>query len=364
MPTKPFQPDYRNLVDAARRKRPTRLPLYEHNVYPNVLEAATGISFAHLRAGDATDQREYFRRYAQSLASLGYDVVPFEGCVTELVQGGEALCGRAPALFSSVEEIERWPWDDFQRRYFERFGASFEALAESLPPGMKAVAGVGNGVFETIQDFVPLTELAYLEADDPDAYALLWQKVADLLVATWRAFLGLADDSPRTASGAAYGDAFCLLRMGDDLGFKSSLLLRPETIRQHIIPAYARVTALARAVDKPFLLHSCGCIFDVMEDLLTDARIDAKHSNEDQIAPFADWLERYGDRIALFGGIDMDFLCRESPQAIGERVREVIRAAAPYPGFALGSGNQIAEYVPPEGFLAMVNAVRECRGDY
>ncbi|MDR1030283.1 MAG: hypothetical protein LBL76_05370 [Treponema sp.] len=46
---------------------------------------------------------------------------------------------------------------------------------------------------------------------------------------------------------------------------------------------------------KPFLLHSCGCIFKVMDDLIA-ARIDAKHSNEDAIAP-------YGRRIGNFGGL-------------------------------------------------------------
>lgn len=358
-----FKPDYRNLVDAARRRRPARLPLYEHNVYPNVLEAAKGTSFATLASGDAADKREYFRRYAAALSSLGYDTLSFEGGVNALVQNNEGLCGRAAPLFSSRAEIEAWPWHDFPRRYFERWGAYFEAMAESLPPGMKAVAGVGNGLFEVIQDFVPLTDLCYLEADDPDAFDLLWRRVGDLLVSVWRRFAGLEPDSPRMASGAAYGDAFCLFRMGDDLGFKSSLLLKPETVRRWVIPAYARIVEVAHAVGKPFLLHSCGRIFEVMEDIIEIAGIDAKHSNEDQIAPFGEWLARYGGRIAVFGGIDMDFLCRESPEAIRERVRACLAAAAPYPGFALGSGNQIADYVPPAGFLAMVEAVREARGE-
>ena len=28
-----------------------------------------------------------------------------------------------------------------------------------------------------------------------------------------------------------------------------------------------------------------------------------------KIAPFAQWIERYNDRIGLFGGIDVDLLC-------------------------------------------------------
>ncbi|HUX12313.1 MAG TPA: uroporphyrinogen decarboxylase family protein [Spirochaetia bacterium] len=346
-----FRPDYRNLVDALHRKRPRRLPLYEHNVYPNVLEAIIGRQFSGLASGDAADKREYFRTYSAALSELGYDVVPFEGCIVELVQGGEALCGRAGALFGSLEQIEEYDWDGLVENYFRRFGPDFEALAESLPAGMMAVAGVGNGVFECIQDFVPMTDLAYLEADDPEAYELLWSKVADLLAAIWKQFI------PR------YGDSYCAFRMGDDLGFKSSLLIRPQTIRKHIIPAYRRIADLCHREGKPFLLHSCGRIFEVMDDIIAGARIDGKHSNEDTIAPFSEWLARYGDRVALFGGIDMDLLCRESPAVITERVGDLLEEAKPYPGFALGSGNQIAEYVPPAGFVAMVEAARRFRGE-
>jgi uroporphyrinogen decarboxylase len=161
-----------------------------------------------------------------------------------------------------------------------------------------------------------------------------------------------------------YGSAFCIFRMGDDLGFKSSLLIKPETIRTYVVPAYRRVVDLAHAAGKPFVLHSCGCIFDVMDDIIGVGGIDAKHSNEDAIAPFGDWLRRYGHKIALFGGIDMDLLCRETPANVERHVMDLLEEARPYPGFALGSGNQIADYVPPEGFIAMTEAVRRFRGDY
>ena len=54
---------------------------------------------------------------------------------------------------------------------------------------MKIVGGVGNGVFESIQDFVPFTELAYLQADDPELYSDLWIKIGDSFVAIWKQFL-------------------------------------------------------------------------------------------------------------------------------------------------------------------------------
>ena len=60
---------------------------------------------------------------------------------------------------------------------------------------------------------------------------------------------------------------FVFFRMGDDLGFKTSPLLAPATIRTHLVPQYKRVVDLIHGNGKKFLLHSCGNIFDIMEDL-------------------------------------------------------------------------------------------------
>jgi hypothetical protein len=66
-------------------------------------------------------------------------------------------------------------------------------------------------------------------------------------------------------------------------------MLDPDIIRQHIIPQYRRIIDLVHFSDKKFLLHSCGKIFPVMDDII-EMGIDAKHSNEDQIAPFMLWI--------------------------------------------------------------------------
>jgi len=101
-----------------------------------------------------------------------------------------------------------------------------------------------------------------------------------------------------------------------------------------------------------------------MDELIEIINIDAKHSNEDVIVPFQDWLERYGDRIGLFGGIDMDILCQKSEDDIRRYVLNVLDYSSNYHGIAFGSGNSIPDYVPTKGYLAMVNAIREYRGDF
>ncbi len=160
-----------------------------------------------------------------------------------------------------------------------------------------------------------------------------------------------------------YSHAFVACRFGDDLGFKSSLLTNPTTLRQHVFPTYKRVIDLVHGSERPFLFHSCGCIFEVMDDIL-ELGIDAKHSNEDGIAPFDRWIEDYGWQIGLLGGFDMDFLCTKSPDDVYTAVLEQgkrFRASAR--GYALGSGNSIPDYVPVENYMAMIRAAQAIRQD-
>lgn len=346
-----FQPDYRHILDAARNRRAKRVPLYEHGFGVKTMEQVLGKPFWQMMwQGAYADKVEAYRRFCAFGVKCGYDTIPVEFGVTAMVQGGRGLVGRAPGLIKSMADIEAFPWDDVPARYIAAFDEHFRALAEALPAGMKAVGGIGNGIFETAQDFTPLMELPFLSADDPEAYALLWRKVGDVFVALWAWFL------------EHHADAFAVCRMGDDLGFRSSTMLSPADIRAHIVPQYRRVVALIHAKGKPFLYHCCGRVFDVMEDVIRDVGIDAKHSNEDAIAPFREWLDRYNDRIGLFGGVDMDLLCRADTATIRQATLDVLRLTESHRGVAIGCGNTIADYVPVDSFLAMVETVRQYRG--
>jgi uroporphyrinogen decarboxylase len=327
------------------------MPLYEHNISTEVISKIINKPLNDLlNSGTSGDLDEYFHLYADFHLDRGYDTYSLEGCFTELIQNGEGLMGRAGSLIRSEADFNSYPWEELPERYFARFGPLFDAAGKTLPPGMKIVGGVGNGVFETIQDFVPFTDLSYLEIDNPDLFGRLWEKTGWILLETWKIML------------ERYSDILAVCRFGDDLGFKASTLLKPETIREHVIPWYGRIVELVHSRDKPFLLHSCGAIFDVMDDLISAAGIDAKHSNEDAIAPMEVWIEKYGSRIGNFGGIDMDVLCREDEAGVAEYVTERCTMLLGNSGVAAGSGNQIAYYVPPENFETMVRTIRELRG--
>ena len=68
------------------------------------------------------------------------------------------------------------------------------------------------------------------------------------------------------------------------------------------------------AAGKPAILHSCGNLLDVMDDIIDEMGYDGKHSYEDAIQSVEDAYEAYHERIAILGGFDLDFVVRSAPE--------------------------------------------------
>lgn len=348
-----FEPNYKNIVDVARNKVTARLPLYEHNVSSEVIQEITGVDLPSLYQGDDRDLHEFFRVYCNFFKDYGYDVVTFEQCIGGAMPGSGALGdSRVTPVIQDADDFNAYPWDEIPDYYFEKYSRYFRALRDEMPEGMKAIGGVGNGIFECVQDVTGYQGLCYISADDEELYQALFKKVGETNLKIWQRFM------------KEFGDIYCVLRFGDDMGYKSSTLLSPDDTKNLIIPQYKPIVDLVHSYQKPFLLHSCGKIFDVMEELIEKIGIDAKHSNEDQIAPFPVWVEKYGDRIGNFGGVDVDALCRYSKPELKEYILDVIAKSKNHGGFAIGTGNSIPSYVPAEKYLDMIEIVREYRGDF
>jgi uroporphyrinogen decarboxylase len=96
-----------------------------------------------------------------------------------------------------------------------------------------------------------------------------------------------------------------------------------------------------------------------MDDLINDVKIDAKHSFEDTIEDVCVDKHEFGDRLTLLGGIDVDFLCRSTTEEIRKRVRDTLDVCQPGGGYCLGTGNSVANYIPVENYLAMVDEGRK-----
>lgn len=342
-----FEPDYNNVLKVLYNERSARLPLYEHNIDLPFIEKYLGeeIPFGNTQ----TDLEEHYKKVIGFWRKNEYDAFSYEALVCEVFPGHGAIKGGMKGPIQNREDFEKFPFEEIPILFWEKYTPHLEAIRKVMPAGMKAYGGCGYGIFEASEDLVGYEYLSVMQYLDPELFSDLYKKIGDLYVMLWSEMI------------KRYSDIFVFYRMGDDLGFKSNTLLEPETIKEHIIPQYKRVIDLVHAVEKKFLLHSCGKIFNIMEEII-EVGIDAKHSNEDQIAPFEKWIELYNNRIGLFGGFDLNLLMLNKYDDIyrevlenGTRFRSITK------GYGLGSGNSIPDYIPVEGFQAMVDAVKEIR---
>jgi len=343
-----FYPDYTNVLQVVQNRKPRRLPLYEHHIDLSFIAKTLNTDIT-IQGNKPHDLREYYKKIINFWKNMTYDAFDYEASICDIFPSHGAIFGGKSGPIQTRDDFEKYPFSDIPKLFWETYTPHLEAVRAVLPAGMKVYGGCGYGIFEASEDLVGYESLCTMQYLVPDLFADLYKKIGDLYITLWSRMVD------------RYSDIFVFFRMGDDLGYKTSTLLAPEIIRTHILPQHKRIIDLVHKADKRFLLHSCGKIFDVMEDILT-LGIDAKHSHEDQIAPFKKWIELYSQRIGLFGGVDVNVLCLFSYDEIYKKVlndtAEFRRMAK---GYGLGSGNSIAGYVPTEGFMAMIDAAKEIR---
>lgn len=141
----------------------------------------------------------------------------------------------------------------------------------------------------------------------------------------------------------------------DDFAYKTGLMFAPQVFEDLLAPRYRRV------VDKvtiPWVLHSDGNITDVV-DLFIDLGVAGFHPIEKGAMDIVAMKRRYGDRVCLFGNVDLNILGAGTPEETEEEVRTLIRDVAPGGGYVLTSGNSLTSYSKPECVMAMAQAAKK-----
>lgn len=240
---------------------------------------------------------------------------------------------------NSWEDFERYEWPDPSK-----FGTTtLEWLSKNLPDDMCIVAGC-HSIFEQVTWLMGYQFLCYAIHDMPDLVDAMFEKIG-----------GLFNEAAKLL---AQFERIKILFGGDDMGFKTQPMVAPDVLINKAFPWHRNNARIAHDAGKLYILHSCGNLTPLMESLINYVQIDGRHSFEDEIEPVTLAKQRYGSRIAIIGGIDMHFLCTADEQSIRKRVRETLDVCLPGGGYCLGSGNSVANYVPVDNYLVMLDEGR------
>ncbi len=259
--------------------------------------------------------------------------------------GGREYVDMQRGPIANWDDFERYPWPDPAKASFR----ALEWLETRLPESMCVMAHSGFGHFAEL--------LSWLMGYETLCTALFEQR--DLVEAIARK---LEEHSAACLAQVLRFDRVGFVWASDDMGFRTGPLISPADMREFVLPGHTRLAKMAHDAGRPYLLHSCGRLDLIMEDLIDDVKVDARHSFEDAIEPVTKAYAKYHERVALLGGIDVDFLCRNDAEAVRARVRDTLRVCQPGGGYCLGTGNSVANYIPVDNYLAMLDEGRRFGG--
>lgn len=147
---------------------------------------------------------------------------------------------------------------------------------------------------------------------------------------------------------------------GDDLGMQTSLFMAPDVFRTVYKPYYAALAEILHENGLDFWLHTCGNVFEILEDLI-EAGVDVLHPIQVGCMDPEQTMQTYGGRIAFWAGMDVQNLIPFQPP---DRIYQEIQRHAqifyrPEGGIIYGAGNAVMAGAPLENIQAYVRGLTD-----
>lgn len=332
-------PNFENILSVLRREKPSRSTLFEFFLNDELYNKLT----YHIKY-DVYDELTPLKRTIDAFRIAGYDYITMHGADFNFKTNRHQENGKASVsmneggVISDRKTFESYEWPNPDNCDYSRL----EKLGSYLPKGMKIIAYGPGGVLENVTSLVGYENMCYMIKDEPEL-------VQDIFDAVGSRFVRYYERCAKYESVGA-------LISNDDWGFNTQTMLSVEDMRKYVIPWHKKISETIHNSKKPAILHSCGKLDSVMDDIIDGIKYDAKHSYEDNIGSVENAYKKYGERIATLGGLDLDFVCRSTPKEVYRRAEAILEQTSAKGGYALGSGNSIPYYVPQENYFAMIAA--------
>jgi len=337
-----FQPDFNEFLKVLKKEKPSRPVLYElfmnNEVYSYFSRKKPPIGGTDLDWQKFSIDGFHAAGYDYAMVSVSHFHFP-----SKRHSDVQTISLNDGFMVTDEESFGKYPWvnpDDCDY-------TNLKAIGEYLPEGMKVKIMGPGGVLENVIALTGYDNLCYLIYDEPELVQQLFDSVGSRLLRHYEKCLEY--------------DCVGVIMSNDDWGFKTQTMLSVEQMRKYVFPWHKKIADLAHKNNRPVLLHSCGYAEEIMDDIIDFIGFDGKHSYEDIILPVEENYKRWGDRIAILGGIDVDLLTRGTAEEIKARCNQMLDLAEEKGSYALGSGNSIPTYIPIKNYAAMIETAWDRR---
>jgi len=342
-----WEPDFRNLEAILRKEKPSRPVFFDFIIGEDKTRMLTGNSYANKTELDRVVTT------IKAFENAGYDHAPIVVRGLDFTRKSDSSHHDVKtkslnegAVITSRETFASYVWPEITDCDFR----IIREAGKQLHPSVRFVPFSLDGILENTIGIVGYENLCYLLFDDPDLVRDIFHEVGKRIAAYFEKCLD-------------YEEVGAVL-LNDDWGFNSQTMVPPDILRENVFPWYKKVAKKAHDMGKYAMLHSCGYYRDIIDDVIDDIKIDGRHSYEDKIVPVEEAYAELYPRLAVLGGIDVDFLARSQKKAIYERCQNMLLATKTKGGYALGSGNSVPDYISDENYSAMLEAAYDMEDIY
>ncbi|MFH1760070.1 MAG: uroporphyrinogen decarboxylase family protein [bacterium] len=349
-----FFPDYEGFLRCIRREDTPKRPHLIELCLDMEIQDAFCTRFGLANTLNPDDPFFHLKKQIKLQCFLGYDYI-LAGVEdiefsykknlttdTALLQkkDGRDFIDEQQGPITTWAEFEKYPWPDPRNAQVR----ALEWYNKNLPDNMLIVGGLTAHIAENLMFLMGYETLCIALFENRELVRAISERIMEIYRFEVETLLSF--------------DRVKIIWASDDMGFKTGPLISPDDLKEFVFPAHKELAEITHNKKSLYLFHSCGKLDLIMDDLINYVKIDAKHSFEDTIENVADVKKKYGDKIALLGGIDVDFLCRSNENQIRERVRNTLEKCLPGGGYCLGTGNTVANYIPVENYLFMLDEAK------
>ncbi|MGI6030252.1 MAG: uroporphyrinogen decarboxylase family protein [Eubacteriales bacterium] len=346
----------KRVIDALEGRIPDKVPFMFAFIDKPVQDAIAGRPveeifdipygrFPHGVPGQPTVLEPYDTHHPEVARKLGLDAIGIRympPIFAEVHEGADGHQHLTDGLLITPEAINSIQWPDIDD---DRLYEPLRRLKEAYGGEFAIYAGVRMGISFTLNS-MGLVNFSYAIYDEPNMVKELVDQYAQWAAKLYRNLI---------SAGADFLWSF------DDLAFKSMPMFTPDVLREFFLPY---VKQAADAITVPWIFHSDGNLFPVLDDLMT-LGMNGIHPLEPGSMDLAKLKAQYGDKLTLIGNIDIDHTLYDSPvEEVEQVVKDRIDLLGPGGRYIISDSNSVPYYCKPENVMAAAEAVQKYRNIY
>lgn len=330
-----YKPDFENLKNVLLCRDKKFVPLIELHIDEGFKE-----KFLSKKPLSLEDELRFSLEHCHDfiLAAKGI-LKPAKTIGKQTEKDGMTWADEEDGLIRTAKDVENYDWMEPGSEDY----SVFEDAKKILPKNMKIIA-TGGKIFTATWMLMSFNNFCISTIENPDLVRKVFSKVGQIQFEVFK----------RIIEYETVG-AFAAV---DDIAYTEGLMISADILRENVFPWYKKMGQICNKKNIPFIYHSDGRIWEIIDDLL-ECGFNAIHPIEPKAMSIKEVSDKYLGRLCLLGNIEMDTLIRGKREEVESLVLSNLENIAANGFYACGSSNTITSPMPLENVRAMVDTVRK-----